>query len=532
MRQMPLVIALLAGWTLAATGTHLAAQGDPSAGEVPTAKLEEAVKQLAAYDFGGDARPLGAMDELVAATQGQPALRKELAERLAPVLVGDAPRGAKSAVCRQLAVIGTADQVPALAPLLLDGQLSHIARYALERIPDPAAEEALRAALATVQAQLRIGIVNSLGNRQSQSAVTDLARLLGDADPAVACAAASALGKIGPVAAPALEQGLAAELPAAVRRSVADACLRCADAFVAEGRRDLAAALYDRLRQAEIPAACRVAATRGAILARQAEGGPLLVEQLETDDPVLFGLALKLVRYAPSGELTTAASAVLGSLPPEKQIRLVEALADRGDRAAVPAVLRLATEGAAAVRPTAVRALGRLGDATLAPALLEMTADADAELARAAMSGLAVLADPEADGVLLAALDKDDARIRTAAIELLLAARSPGELAAVQATLGTACARMRDREAVARQLAAVVPRADVQAKIALLGSLDDPALKNEAAAAVVSIGSRLAASHPTAVAEAMHKILDASDNQDVRQRFGVSPAIAVGSGLS
>ena len=57
-------------------------------------------------------------------------------------------RAAKDFVCRKLAIIGTAESVPALAALLPDKDLSHMARYALERIPAPEAAKALREALA------------------------------------------------------------------------------------------------------------------------------------------------------------------------------------------------------------------------------------------------------------------------------------------------------------------------------------------------------------------------------------------------
>src|SRR4030042_5448368 len=46
--------------------------------------------------------------------------------------------------CRQLAIIGGKDSVAPLADLLGDEKLSHIARYGLEKNPDPAVDEAFR----------------------------------------------------------------------------------------------------------------------------------------------------------------------------------------------------------------------------------------------------------------------------------------------------------------------------------------------------------------------------------------------------
>ena len=50
----------------------------------------------------------------------------------------------KAKACQRLAVVGTKDAVPALAALLPDEKLNVYARFGLEGIPDPAADEAFR----------------------------------------------------------------------------------------------------------------------------------------------------------------------------------------------------------------------------------------------------------------------------------------------------------------------------------------------------------------------------------------------------
>ena len=56
----------------------------------------------------------------------------------------DAPWLDKQTACRALRIKGTAASVPALAALLPDEKLSHMARYALESMPYPEAGQALR----------------------------------------------------------------------------------------------------------------------------------------------------------------------------------------------------------------------------------------------------------------------------------------------------------------------------------------------------------------------------------------------------
>lgn len=515
-RVLPALFLLAAAAVLAASASSFG-EDKPQPADPFNTKLDEALGQLATYDVGSSTAPLGTVAELIAATAGKPDQRKHLAAKLAAVLSSGAPQGAKGFVCRQLALIGTADQVPALATLLADDKLSHMARYALERIPSPAADDALRGALGQLKGKLLIGVINSLGNRKSSAAVAELSGLVGDADSAVASAAAEALGKIGPPAASALEQALA-KAPAAVQPAVLDACLLCADALMAQGQRVQAAAMYDRLRTGNVPKACRIAATRGAILAREAAGAAILVEQLQGTDPALFGLALSLIRYQPIVEFTAAAAAQLANLPPDKQTRLIEALADRGDKAAAPAVLRLAKEGDAAVRPVALAALGKLGGAASVPLLLEIASGEDAAGAQAAMASLAAMADKDVDRTLLDALEKAEGKVRPlvisllgqrrvaaatpallkaaaeadpavrqaaiqalaftagpqdvgALVELLVKAKEPQQLAAAEAMLGTACARMPDRDAIASALAGALPQAEVPCKAALIRSL-------------------------------------------------------------
>ena len=58
------------------------------------------------------------------------------------LLKSNAPVGDKAAACKQLALCGTKDAVPALMPLLADEHLAGWARIALEVIPDSAVDEA------------------------------------------------------------------------------------------------------------------------------------------------------------------------------------------------------------------------------------------------------------------------------------------------------------------------------------------------------------------------------------------------------
>ena len=114
------------------------------------------------------------------------------------VLRSDAPAAQKAITCKQLAIYGSSAAVSDLAKLLPDPQLSSWARIALEAIPGPEADEALRQATREVEGRLLIGMLNSIGVRRDAAAVELLTQRLQDQDVEVAAAAAVALGHIGP----------------------------------------------------------------------------------------------------------------------------------------------------------------------------------------------------------------------------------------------------------------------------------------------------------------------------------------------
>ncbi len=103
---------------------------------------------------------------------------------------------AKAKACQRLAVVGDESAVPALASLLTDTRLSHYARTALEPIPGPAADRALRGALGSLDGNLLVGVINSIGFRRDPEALTALAQLRHGEDVDVAAAATWAIGRI------------------------------------------------------------------------------------------------------------------------------------------------------------------------------------------------------------------------------------------------------------------------------------------------------------------------------------------------
>jgi len=354
------------------------------------------------------------------------------------VLQSDAPKADKAIACKRLAIYGTQEAVPTLAPLLADKELASWARTALEVIPGPAPDAAFRKALGKLEGRLLIGTINSIGVRRDGQAVDGLVAKLGDANADVASAAAVALGHIGgDPAAKALVQALT-KAPAGARSAVAEGCILSAEWFLAQDRPDDALKLYEAVRQADVPNQRHLEATRGAILARKSAGVPLLIEQLRSEDKDKMGIGLRTARELPGRDVTEALASEMDRLSPERRPLLLLALADRSDDAVLPTVLRAAQSGPKALRITAIAILIRLGNVSCVPALLAAATEGDAELEDAAMDTLVRLPGKEADADLLARLPQAKGKARQTLIELAgqrqISAALPAMVSSIQDT--------------------------------------------------------------------------------------------------
>ena len=355
---------------------------------------------------------------LVAGATGSALAAEQQEDQLIAVLKSDAPKAEKAITCKRLAVFGSKNAVPALAELLPDKELTSWARIALEAIPGAEADAALRNAIDKVEGRVLVGVINSIGVRRDAAAVDGLAGRLKDADAQVASAAAVALGHIGNAAATGtLEESLAGA-PDGVRSAVAQGLVLCAERALADGKKEEAVKLYDKVRAADVPKQRVVEATRGAILARGTDGIPLLVEQLHSADKRLLAIGVTTARELPGSEVTEALVAELDKLTADQQALLIYALADRGDKAALPAVLKAAAGGPKSVRIVALEVLGRVGDVSCVPALLDVGLEADTDLSQAAKAAIEDLSCADVDAALVARLSKAEGPTRRLLIEL------------------------------------------------------------------------------------------------------------------
>jgi HEAT repeat protein len=430
----------------------------------------------------------------------------EKQQKLIAILKSDAPPQEKAITCKRLAVYGTDEAVPVLAPLLTDEHLASWARIALEVIPGAAADNALIDAMGKTQGKLLVGVINSIAVRRDAKAVSPLIAKLKDADAAVASAAAVALGRIGgDEAAKALETTLSGA-PAAVQPFVADGCIYCAEKYEAAGKMAQAIKLFDAVRNSAAPKHKKLTATRGAILARQDAGLPLLMEQLKSPDKANLSIGLRVARELPGQKVTEALAAEMLKTSFDRQPLMLLALSDRNDAAVMPAVMKAAAQGDKSLRLAAIHVLENLGNAASVGTLLDAAAGDDADLARAAKTTLARIQGNDVDAELIARLSISTGKLRQALVELTGQRRIDQALPAI--VLCTADADAGIRAAAVKTIGSLGSDKQMTDLTALLGKTTDAKERDDIEKAILSICGRSKA----ACAPALLKLVKSDDS--------------------
>jgi len=233
-------------------------------------EMDDLLEKVKTYDWGQSREPLTKVSDLVRKAYGSPAELGRIEKSLLELLRSDATPAAKQFICRKLSIIGTEACVSTLAAMLTQKPASKqephpadMARYALERIPGAAVDDALRNALRTTTGKAKVGIINTLGQRRDSRAVRALRSLIRDSDPLTAGAAVAALGNIANSQATRALAQAKGRTTGKLRVLICDAYLKCADELAAQGKKEDALAIYNELMKEPKP--INIAALRGRI---------------------------------------------------------------------------------------------------------------------------------------------------------------------------------------------------------------------------------------------------------------------------
>lgn len=492
-------------------GTEWAATGQVTRIEVPddfpTADKVSLRNNLSAdysaieeYDFGKSRRALAAIEDEIrtiapsADTQVETELLKALDS-------SKTTYAGKQFVCRMLRRVGSAQSVPALAKMLDDEELSHMARFALQHMPAPQAGEALRKALPQLKGELKIGVIGSISQRGDRKAVSQIAKLAADDDNGIAKAAIEALGRIGgSEAAEALSKIKAPKNLTTIRDN---AYLMCADSMLAEGQKDKAIEIYRKMSSVENNTWIRIAAYKGLVHAEKDKAVPAVLALLKDKDLDLQRAAGMFMSEMPGSEVTQALAEQIESLEADGKIVLLSALEVRGDKTAAPYVAKEVKSDDVKVRLAAIKGLAVLGDASNVELLAAASVAGD-ETGRAALYSLTKLSGKDVATALTGVVrNNTEPTIRINVIQAIVNRRQTEAVPALFKAAGDKNDRIR--QAAYKALGELSGQDDLPRMVSMLLSVKSKSDRMAIERAMITIITRLEKPNVAAVITAMGK---------------------------
>ena len=359
--------------------------------------------------------------------------------------------------------------------------------WTLGKRGDAAAIPALSAAAKSGEKSVRIAAVKAMPQIGDASAVPLLTDLLGDTDGEIAQAAQEAL--------------------AALPGGEADAAIMAMLGSDQTAPRLMALELIGRRRMDKsIPALLKAAAgpdvkVRPAALKKVGElGGP-------SEVPALLDLLMQLEAQQDLDAAEQALIAVCAKAdnPVSYTLKLTSSL----------------SKASPAQKGALLRVLSVIGGTNALDAVREAANDSNAQVSDAAIRVLCSWQTADAAGDLLAlAKNSPNQSHKTAAlrgyINLARDEKIPMEKKLEICKQADALIQRDEEKKLLLGALSTIPA--VEALSMAMAHLDDPATKDEAAFAAVAIGENIVEQKPREVAEALQKVLKATDNRDVRKR--------------
>ena len=378
-----------------------------------------------------------------AARPGADAERQAVCTAMAARLGPQVPLAARKFLLRLLANLGKEESVPALTSALKDKEplIREAGRRALEHNPSPKAADALRTALAAApDPAWRAALIHALARHPGPTCVRAVIPYATAKDPNVRIAALAALGRLGDTSAANTLAAAMGKGPARVRHAATDSYLLLADALCEHGRTLTALGMYRKLLHYKGPIRC--AAIIGLGRAGGAKEVHTILKAMDDADLNVRGAALAALELLPTANVIGAVQARLKTADTSLKLLLLRALAQRADKASLPAFADAAGDRAEAVRLAAYAGMARLGDPRAAPTLIAALLKATGREARAAHDALVRLQGADADAALVQALASAPAAAKVAVIRALATRRATTAVPALMKAVADADARV------------------------------------------------------------------------------------------
>jgi len=390
--------------------------------------VDAVLKAVAGYELDQSRAGLSAVEKMVNNAAGEPVLREQLTAKMVAMLGSDGSIECKKFLCKQLSLIGSVSEAPALAALLGDKDLSLAARSALARIPGDQVLSLLREASKKLTGKQLIGVINTLGDRRDENAVDIISKYMTDKDPDVVNAAIDALGKIGNATAGAALSGAKATLPEKTQPLLRSALLQCAARLTDAGKNRDAAEIYKWLRNPQEPKQVRIGAFRGTVACQKDKAVDVILDALSVKDITMLSAAISCVP-AINGQVNMRAIVKwLPLYPSDMQIQFITVLVEMDASKAIEEIIAVSRQPDRDVRFAALRAIGQLGGARRVKMLAELAAKAEGEELQVIRESLVSLRGEDVNATMTGMLEKNnvDASVK-AELERALADRHATE---------------------------------------------------------------------------------------------------------
>jgi HEAT repeat protein len=180
----------------------------------------------------------------------------------------------------------------------------------------------------------------------------------------------------------------------------------------------------------------------------------------------------------------------LPKTPPDEQVLLIGALADRGDVAALPAITITAESANDEVRKAVLQAVGKLGDASSVGYLVKAATEGiSSEEKSTAINSLKLLRGSGVDDAIVKSMQHSQPSVRSKLIQVLFERNALG---AVPALLGEAVNPDRKvRKAAFKALGRLGREKDLPSLVKFLVKLEDEGSRREAERAVIMVSRKI-----------------------------------------
>jgi len=231
----------------------------------------------------------------------------------------------------------------------------------------------------------------------------------------------------------------------------------------------------------------------GLCAAAASEGGEnpidIVLEILRSDDQEMHAAAIAMVKDMAGAEVTNVLVKELPGLPAASQMQLLAVLGDRGDAAALGAVVAAVKAADASVREAALKAVGQLGDSSSVMLLAETAAVVKGGEQKAARESLYRLRGEGIDEAILGGIGKAEAKTK---VELITSLGQRNVYAGVETLLETAKNTDRNvRVESLKVLGTLGKPKDMAALVDLLINVKSPSDRTEAEKTVAMVAHKI-----------------------------------------